>query len=485
MRLASLSVHVRLSGEGQRMFRLIRFALISCILISAISAAHAASYTYVVEQLTDNAISEGNPQVSGNNVTWWAQPGTSTTRDILFNNGTTTLNLTDGPNYNFYNSDPQISGNNVVWWGQVDGTAANQREILKYDGVQVTRLTNDTVRDYPPVISGSTAVWEHNDGNSKEIYRSNGAPLTSNAVVDAQPDVFGSRVVWVEGSTPAQKVQLFNGTTTVTAGSSTLAMNKPQVNDGYVVWQGFKNTNSNSSGAEIYRYDGTNAVNPTNLSNNEIADFDPQVSGNQVVWWGGLVGVYDVYYYNGSSVSKLSQTSTQNQFPKIDGNLIVWQGFDGHDLEIFAYDGNSVVPLTNNEYDDTVPQVSGNHIVWQAQVGGAADNEILSARRVKFGDSNFDGQVDGADYVNWADNFLQSNRVFAQGDFNQDGIVDGADYVLWADNFLAGDSSLSSQVTTSAVPEPASVLLGLIGIGVCGIAWCRARGRTVEQNPCR
>ena len=72
----------------------------------------------------------------------------------------------------------------------------------------------------------------------------------------------------------------------------------------------------------------------------------------------------------------------------------------------------------------------------------------MSALRVLYGDSNFDGIVDGADYVNWADNFLQSNKVFAQGDFNQDGLVDGADYVLWADNFLQSDAPPSGLVTT-------------------------------------
>ncbi|MBL9123608.1 MAG: hypothetical protein JNG90_08240, partial [Planctomycetaceae bacterium] len=182
------------------MARWLKIALIGCLSLAAPLPAWGGDYTFVIRQLTDNAISEGNPQVSGKNVTWWSQPGVSATRDIIFYNGASATNLTDGPNYNFHNTDPQISGSNVAWWGMVEGTAANQREILSYDGANVSRLTNNTVRDYPPVISGSTVVWEHGDGTAKEIHRSNGAPLTSNSVVDAQPDVSGSRIVWVEGS---------------------------------------------------------------------------------------------------------------------------------------------------------------------------------------------------------------------------------------------------------------------------------------------
>jgi hypothetical protein len=56
------------------------------------------------------------------------------------------------------------------------------------------------------------------------------------------------------------------------------------------------------------------------------------------------------------------------------------------------------------------------------------------------GDANFDGVVDGADYVIWADHFELEDVTPAEGDFNCDGNVDGADYVIWADNFGAGST---------------------------------------------
>ncbi|MBL9125376.1 MAG: PEP-CTERM sorting domain-containing protein, partial [Planctomycetaceae bacterium] len=200
-----------------------------------------------------------------------------------------------------------------------------------------------------------------------------------------------------------------------------------------------------------------------------------------VVWWGGLLGVYDVYLFDGATVTNLSQTGTQNQFPKIDGNLVVWQGKNGNDLDIFVYDGTSVFPLTDNDYDDTLPQISGNHIVWQSLAGGT-DIEIMSAWRALFGDANFDGLVDGADYTLWADHYLQEDVGFSLGDFNQDGLVDGADYTLWADNYLESDGAFAPSLAAAAVPEPASAALALLGAGIGAGIWGARRARASGKS---
>lgn len=436
------------------------------------TSATAGEYTYVIEQLTDNTINDSVPQVSGKYTAWQSQSGSaSASSEIWLDDGLTTIQLTDNT---YLDQEPQLSGNRVTWSAQPDGTAANQREIYYFDGSTTTRLTNDLVRDLTPKISGSTVIWEHGDANGKEIYRSNGAPLTSNAVIDTASDIYGSRIIWVNGSTPNQKIMLYDGTTTIVAATSTLAINKPQVSDSLVVWQGYKNTNADSSGAEIYRYDGTNPTQPTNLSNNEFTDFDPQVSGNHVVWWGGVFGDRQIYFNDGTTTTPIS-TGTLNLYPQIDGNLVVWQGNDGDD-EIFVWDGTSAVQITHNNYADSRPQISGNHIVWTSTAGGA-DTEIMSAIRVLFGDANFDGTVDGGDYTSWANNFMLTDVGFAEGDFNQDGVVDGGDYTLWANNFLATDG-LAPLLTTAAVPEPSSLVLALTASGLALLARSKVlRGR--------
>ncbi len=52
------------------------------------------------------------------------------------------------------------------------------------------------------------------------------------------------------------------------------------------------------------------------------------------------------------------------------------------------------------------------------------------------GDGNFDGRVDGLDFVIWVDNYGNSNVHGAHdGDFNNDEKVDGLDFVIWVDNY--------------------------------------------------
>ena len=84
------------------------------------------------------------------------------------------------------------------------------------------------------------------------------------------------------------------------------------------------------------------------------------------------------------------------------------------------------------------------------------------------GDATLDSIVDGADYTDWADNFLaKADATWRDGDFNLDGIVDGVDYTIWADHFGTGFPSAAAVVT--AVPEPSTWLMSLVGISFLGL----------------
>ncbi len=82
------------------------------------------------------------------------------------------------------------------------------------------------------------------------------------------------------------------------------------------------------------------------------------------------------------------------------------------------------------------------------------------------GDANHDGKVDGADYTIWADHYKQPG-TWVTGDFNGDQVVNGADYTLWADSFGFGTGAGAS------VPEPATVMLLVLGACAAGL---RRRG---------
>lgn len=85
------------------------------------------------------------------------------------------------------------------------------------------------------------------------------------------------------------------------------------------------------------------------------------------------------------------------------------------------------------------------------------------------GDYNGNGIVDAADYTRWRDTLGSTTQLDADGSGNN--VIDQADYDVWVNNFgMMGGIGAS----VSAVPEPATVVLCVLAIGVCGIV-CRAR----------
>jgi len=98
------------------------------------------------------------------------------------------------------------------------------------------------------------------------------------------------------------------------------------------------------------------------------------------------------------------------------------------------------------------------------------------------GDANLDHLVNTSDFNIVAANFNQSITGWDQGDFNYDGLVNTADFNELAANFNQGDSGTASagdmaaldafaaangiSLPTSSVPEPASGVMALFGVGI-------------------
>jgi hypothetical protein len=84
-----------------------------------------------------------------------------------------------------------------------------------------------------------------------------------------------------------------------------------------------------------------------------------------------------------------------------------------------------------------------------------------------FGDYNDDGEVNAADYTVYRDNLNGSSSAL-NGNGSGGATVGPADYQLWAQNY--GRSNGGSV----AIPEPASLLLALTGVALCGRSRRRA-----------
>jgi hypothetical protein len=107
-------------------------------------------------------------------------------------------------------------------------------------------------------------------------------------------------------------------------------------------------------------------------------------------------------------------------------------------------------------HDPNTPSAGGSSV--SATLG--IDNVRLAAAPLP-GDYNRDGEVDLDDYHTWRGLYGTTGSA---ADGNLDGTVDAADYTVWRDNAsnLEGGSE-----TSSAVPEPSSLLLLAVAIGAC------------------
>ena len=91
------------------------------------------------------------------------------------------------------------------------------------------------------------------------------------------------------------------------------------------------------------------------------------------------------------------------------------------------------------------------------------------------GDYNGNGLIDAADYTVWRDHLGNTGAPGIPGDGDDgtltgtpDGTVDANDYAYWVSRFGATSGAGSLSPSASAVPEPAGVLMSLVGIALLG-----------------
>jgi hypothetical protein len=89
------------------------------------------------------------------------------------------------------------------------------------------------------------------------------------------------------------------------------------------------------------------------------------------------------------------------------------------------------------------------------------------------GDYNGDGVVDANDYTLWRDKLGSTSDLRADG--NGDGMIDDADYGVWQSSFGATYAS-GAGAASAAVPEPATLLMLLVGIaGLTPLRWSQSQ----------
>lgn len=274
------------------------------------------------------------PEISGSNVVWTTYyPSGSPTSDcscpycnchdeddVLFmssgGGAATPITCRDGTDNdgdgNLCNDTrawhPVVSGSNVAW---AEGWALNPKHIWLYDGLSETCLLGEGYEAGNLQISGSNVVcqgraWPY--GGDWEIFLGS-SPLTNNTVDDTDPQISGSRVVWLR----AGNVWLWNGSAEVQLALSGNCQN-PRISGSYAVW-------SESGYIKLYNIDTAGTVQLGIYGSGE-----PSISGPIVAWRHGNPGEIYVYDIRDGTQTRLTNNTYQDSYPEVSGGTVVWQG---------------------------------------------------------------------------------------------------------------------------------------------------------------
>ena len=188
----------------------------------------------------------------------------------------------------------------------------------------------------------------------------------------------------------------------------------PQISDGYI---SFMNTGC------IQLYDGKNILNITK----DVVPFMQvpvkDMSGSNVAWvgYGSPVIKNQLFIYKDGVTVQLTNNQYPNNFnynPSISGQEVVWSETDGNDTEIFYYNGSDISQLTNNDVDDVWPKISKRTIAWLQKGDGHIDNVMYydGQQAVNLSENNEDEYISkpvvSNGYVAWIEDSYGYSDVF-------------------------------------------------------------------------
>ena len=181
----------------------------------------------------------------------------------------------------------------------------------------------------------------------------------------------------------------------------------------------------------------------TQLTDNDLVDTLPQISGNNIVWRANDGNDDEIFFYDGNNIIQITDNNLFDVAHVISGNNIAWVGSISNPLEnsfadvsIFFYDGNTTLKL-GDVGTLSIPAISGNNVVW----GDILNSEVLfydGSNTTKIGDSFFPvflpSSISGNNVV-WTDSDGNDAEVF---------LYDGSNVIQITDNNLGESTPLIS-----------------------------------------
>ena len=185
----------------------------------------------------------------------------------------------------------------------------------------------------------------------------------------------------------------------------------PQISDQNVVWRGDN---------EIYLYDHNNAS-VTQITDNDNYENQIQISGNNVVWWSSDGNDNEIYLFNGSEIIQLTDNDVNDGSPKLSGNNVAWKSQEGFypyypgNSGIYLYNGLSTIQLTDSETYISQFGISGDNVVWSENDGKDYEIYLYDGSNInqltRNGTYDSSPQISGNNIV-WAGDDGKDNEIF-------------------------------------------------------------------------
>lgn len=293
--------------------------------------------TTTTTQLTNNTSIDNHPEINGDYIVWESYiDGTGWEPDIfLYQISTATTSQITFNNVNDY--APKIYGDYIVWHQQPSFFESNVF-LYQISTATTTQLSTSGFA-FLPVIDQNHIAWVDGSffsgGQDILLYNIDTAittQVTNDTLTDMTPDLSGDNLIWIKSDTNNQiyHYQISTGTTTNISNNSSDNQD-PRIDGQNIVWISFLDGDY-----DIYHHNLTSGI-TQNISNNTAQAYDPRINGNNIIWESDVDGDFDIYHYDLSTntLSQIANLSGTDQYPATDGNYITWYGDTDGDNEIY------------------------------------------------------------------------------------------------------------------------------------------------------
>lgn len=298
-------------------------------------------------------------QISGDQAVWAGLDG-----QIYLYDGSSTFKVT---NSTYKSTKPDISGGKSIWITDMSyygGYWHGSYELNYYDGNSITKLIQNVSVQPEACISGDYISWISYDNVSGyyQVYLYNNG--TTQAITNSSSyyknglDMDGNRLAWMEGN----DVWEYNGNHLSKLNATGTTNSGVKISGNNAVWQC-----QNGSKYEVWLNDG----NSSKMVDNSDLPVNPVVCGNNVAYTKYWMGKNDVYLYNGTNSTRITQDTTTEKSLRVSDAGVTWVANDGTADQIYYYSlaAGTITKITNDASSVNDYQLSGNRLGWCTMVG--------------------------------------------------------------------------------------------------------------------